>query len=58
MKGELRDTLKRKLADALMVDPPQLTRREIRLPRVPGKAMAVIGMRRSGKSSFLWQCLC
>jgi predicted AAA+ superfamily ATPase len=57
MKGELRDTLKRKLADALMVDPPQLTRREIRLPRVPGKAMAVIGMRRSGKSSFLWQCL-
>jgi len=34
-----------------------LTRREIRLPGVPGKALAVIGMRRSGKSCFLWQCL-
>src|SRR5690606_31445879 len=36
---------------------PQLTRREIRLPHVPGKALAVIGMRRSGKTSVLWQCL-
>lgn len=57
MEGELRETLKRKLADALVAPPPPLTRREIRLPKVPGKAMAVIGMRRSGKSSFLWQCL-
>ena len=41
----------------MMVSVPVLTRREIRLPKVPGKALAVIGMRRSGKSSFLWQCL-
>ena len=27
------------------------------LPGVKGKAMAVIGMRRSGKTTFLWQCL-
>ncbi len=57
MKGEIQSALKEKLADALTAPVPELTRREIRLPRVPGKAMAVIGMRRSGKSCFLWQCL-
>jgi predicted AAA+ superfamily ATPase len=57
MKGEILNTLKEKLADALAAPVPELTRREIRLPQVPGKAMAVIGMRRSGKSCFLWQCL-
>jgi hypothetical protein len=31
--------------------------RVIRLPQVPGTAIAVIGMRRSGKTCFLWQCL-
>jgi predicted AAA+ superfamily ATPase len=57
VKGELQNTLKEKLADALAAPVPELTRREIRLPQIPGKAMAVIGMRRSGKSCFLWQCL-
>jgi predicted AAA+ superfamily ATPase len=57
VKGEIQSTLKEKLADALAAPVPELTRREIRLPQVPGKAMAVIGMRRSGKSCFLWQCL-
>jgi predicted AAA+ superfamily ATPase len=36
---------------------PRLTRRNMRVPRVPGKAFAVIGMRRAGKTSFLWQSL-
>lgn len=57
MKGEIQATLLEKLADALVAPVPVLTRREIRLPKVPGKALAVIGMRRSGKSCFLWQCL-
>lgn len=57
MKGELRQILKEKLATALTAEVPVLTRREIRLPQVPGKAIAVIGMRRSGKTCFLWQCL-
>ena len=57
MKGEIQATLREKLAYALIAPVPRLTRREIRLPKVPGKAMAVIGMRRSGKSSILWQCL-
>ena len=57
MKGEIHTILREKLADALSAPVPALTRREIRLPAVPGKAMAVIGMRRSGKSCFLQQCL-
>src|SRR5436305_9282376 len=35
--------------------PPPLTRRDARLPAVPGKVHAVIGMRRAGKTSFLRQ---
>ncbi len=34
---------------------PQLTRRNTWIPRIPGKTLAVIGMRRSGKTSLLWQ---
>jgi uncharacterized protein len=34
-----------------------LTRRDVRLPAVPGKVHAVIGMRRAGKTTFLRQLL-
>ena len=34
-----------------------MTRREAVLPRIPGKAHAVVGMRRAGKTWFLLQCL-
>ena len=57
MKGELQNTLIQKLNDSLVAEIPRLTRREIRLPGVPGKALAVIGMRRSGKTCFLSQCM-
>lgn len=53
----MRDVLRQKIADALATSPPPMTRRDVRLPAVRGKALAVIGMRRSGKSTFLWQCL-
>jgi hypothetical protein len=43
--------------DSLAAPIPTHTRRDVRLPAVPGKAVAVIGMRRSGKTTFLWQCL-
>lgn len=33
---------------------PDLVRREVRLPDIPGKAVALIGMRRSGKTYRLW----
>src|SRR5881227_3164756 len=35
--------------------PPPFTRRDARLPAVPGKVHAVIGMRRAGKTTFLRQ---
>ncbi|MFO1510629.1 MAG: ATP-binding protein [Steroidobacteraceae bacterium] len=50
------DLLRLKLAESLAADQPTLTRRDVIVPRVPGKAFAVIGVRRSGKSSFLAQC--
>lgn len=53
----MRDVLRRKVADTLASAPPTLTRRDVRLPEIPGKALAVVGVRRSGKTTFLWQCL-
>ena len=53
----MREVLQQKIADGLTISPPPFTRRDAHLPMVPGKAMAVIGMRRGGKTTFLWQCM-
>lgn len=34
---------------------PAFTPRDVRIPPVPNKAFAVVGMRRAGKTTFLWQ---
>jgi len=47
------DTLALKLSESLAARLPQRTPRDVRLPRVPNKALAVIGVRRGGKTSFL-----
>ena len=52
----MRNVIRQKLADSLAADWPKLTRREARVPAIPGKAHAVVGMRRAGKSCFLKQC--
>ncbi len=57
MEGELRNLIRRRIVDSLATPVPALTRRDVRLPAVRGKAVAVIGMRRSGKTMFLWQVL-
>ncbi len=49
------DLLRAKLAEALTVRPRRLTRRDVRIPGIPGKPLAVIGVRRGGKTSFLHQ---
>jgi len=36
---------------------PKLTPREITLPALPGKIDAVLGMRRAGKTTFLFQVM-
>jgi predicted AAA+ superfamily ATPase len=54
----LHPVLAEKLSAALAEAPPmELTRRDARLPAVPGKVHAVIGMRRAGKTTFLRQLL-
>lgn len=53
----MRDLLQQLIADSLAAPPLSFTRRDAYLPAIPGKAIAVVGMRRSGKTTFLWQCL-
>ncbi|MCX6542995.1 MAG: ATP-binding protein [Acidobacteria bacterium] len=54
----LHPVLAEKLSAALADAPPVgFTRRDVRLPAVTGKAHAVIGMRRAGKTTFLRQLL-
>src|SRR3989339_406224 len=53
----MRELIQRKIIEALTEPVPTFTRRDVRLPGIPGKAIAVIGPRRSGKTTFLWQVL-
>ena len=57
MQSQLRQTIRQKIIDAQSAALPSLTLRDVWLPAVKGKALAVIGMRRAGKTSFLWQQL-
>ena len=52
--GELIDAL---IADFQERDLPPVTPRDLALPELPGKADVVVGMRRSGKTYFLYQQL-
>lgn len=53
----MKEIIRQKIIDSQAATVPVFTPRDIRLPRVPGKATAVIGMRRTGKTTFLWQVL-
>jgi len=53
----MRDVIRQKLADALEFKPPALTPRDARISPIANKAHAVVGMRRAGKTTFLYQCL-
>ena len=57
MEIHFRSTIRQKIIDAQAAALPVLTRRDVWLPAVKGKATAVIGMRRAGKTSLLWQIL-
>lgn len=57
MEGQFRRVIRQKIIDAQAQALPVLTRRDCWLPAVKGKATAVIGMRRAGKTSLLWQIL-
>jgi predicted AAA+ superfamily ATPase len=56
MQGQFEQIIREKIVAAVENPFPRLTRREVNLPPISGKALAVIGMRRAGKTSFLHQC--
>jgi hypothetical protein len=56
-EGELRKIITQQVLHGLTSPVPPLTRRDVRVPGVPRKVISVIGMRRTGKSTFLWQVL-
>ncbi len=56
MEGQLEQVIREKVITATDAPLPSLTRRDAELPAIKSKAMAVIGMRRAGKTSFLQQC--
>ena len=49
--------MRTRIVDGLQMEIPDTTRRDIYIPNIPNKVLAVIGMRRSGKTTFLTQCL-
>ena len=53
----MRELIRLKIIDSLAAQPPSLTRRDIHIPLVRGRAVAVIGPRRAGKTTLLWQFL-
>lgn len=53
----MRDLVRRKIIDALDERVPDFARRDVHVPTTRNKAIAVIGMRRAGKTTFLWQIL-
>ncbi|MBF0245272.1 MAG: ATP-binding protein [Planctomycetes bacterium] len=56
MEGQIDRIIKDKILLAAQTLPPGFTRRDQGLPGIRGKAFAVIGMRRAGKTTFLHQC--
>ncbi|MCS7300995.1 MAG: ATP-binding protein, partial [Fimbriimonadales bacterium] len=55
MDGQLRTVIQEKVVEGTTRPVPVFTLRDARVPDVPNKAFAVIGMRRAGKTTFLWQ---
>lgn len=53
----MREAVRQKLAEATRGPFPRATRRETTVATIPGKAQAIVGMRRAGKTTFLLQCL-
>jgi predicted AAA+ superfamily ATPase len=57
MEGQYISVIRQKILDGQAAEIPAYTRRDVHVPAVRGKAVAVIGVRRAGKTTFLWQLL-
>jgi len=55
MEDQLQQVIREKILLAAESPVPKLTRRDVAFPLIAGKAAAVIGMRRAGKTTFLHQ---
>jgi len=53
----MREILRQKLADGTRFRLPEFTSREAVIPAIPKKIQAIIGMRRAGKTFYLFQCM-
>lgn len=51
----MKEIIQQLLSDALTMALPEPVQRDCRIPEIPGKTHAVIGMRRTGKTFFLFQ---
>lgn len=56
-ESQIESVFAEKIVDAQTRPMPRMTLRDVWLPQVQGKALAVIGMRRAGKTTFLWQLM-
>lgn len=56
MSVQIEQVVREKVVASIEMLPPSLTRRDVTIPLLKGKAIAVIGMRRAGKTSYLHQC--
>ena len=56
MEVQINQIIQDKILTSMEAGIPVLTRRDAAYPPLQGKAAAVIGMRRAGKTSFLQQC--
>jgi predicted AAA+ superfamily ATPase len=57
VRDHLREAIRQKLGDALELPFHELTPRDASTAPLEGKSRAIIGMRRAGKTTFLYQCL-
>jgi uncharacterized protein len=57
LQDDYRTAIRQKIVDSIATPLPKLTQRDVWLPTVTNKAIAVIGMRRAGKTSLLWQVM-
>jgi len=57
METQIREALREKLILGMTRPFPAFTRRRVVMHQIPGKAQAVIGMRRAGKTTFLHQIM-
>lgn len=57
MNEKYRVIIRQKIIDMQAQVLPVLTRRKLWQPSLPDKALAIIGIRRAGKTSYMWQLL-